>query len=113
MLGTNAFRIAVSVPLVLEYEEALVAHRRATRMSPRDVETVVDYVCSIAEQQVIFFLWRPLLRDSSDDMVLELAVAAGCDAIVTYNRRHFVGAERFDVSVVDPGTFLTRIGGQR
>lgn len=113
MLGTNVFRIEVSVPLVLEYEEALVAHRRATRMPSRAIETVVDYICSIADRQLIFFLWRPLLRDPSDDMVLELAVAAGCDAIVTYNKRHFAGAERFDVSTIDPGAFLAKIGGQR
>jgi len=31
-------------------------------------------------------LWRPTLRDPDDDMVLELAVAAGCAAVVTYDR---------------------------
>jgi hypothetical protein len=32
----------------------------------------------------IFFLWRPFLRDPRDDMVLELAVEAECDAILTF-----------------------------
>ena len=39
--------------------------------------------------QKIFFLWRPFLPDPTDDHVLEVAVAAGCDAIVTYNKRDF------------------------
>jgi hypothetical protein len=30
-----------------------------------------------------FFLWRPCLPDSSDALVLEVAVAGGCDAIIT------------------------------
>jgi hypothetical protein len=46
-----------------------------------------------------------------DDMVLELAVKAGCDAIVTYNQRDFAGVEEtFQVRVVTPGEFLKDIG---
>jgi predicted nucleic acid-binding protein len=51
-------------------------------------------------------LWRPALSDPSDEFVLELAVAAGCQAIVTHNIKHFRGAERFGIPVVTPGEFL-------
>ena len=30
----------------------------------------------------MFFLWRPFLSDPSDDLVLEVAVAGSCDAII-------------------------------
>jgi predicted nucleic acid-binding protein len=51
------------------------------------------------------------LRDPQDDMVLELAVKAGCDAIVTYNQRDFAGVEEtFQVRVVTPSEFLKDIG---
>jgi predicted nucleic acid-binding protein len=56
-------------------------------------------LCSIAVRHEIFFLWRPVLRDPRDDMVLELAVAAGCESIVSYNRRDFKAAERFGIQV--------------
>jgi predicted nucleic acid-binding protein len=36
------------------------------------------------------FLWRPVLSDADDDMVLETAVNGQAKAIVTFNRRHFV-----------------------
>jgi hypothetical protein len=37
----------------------------------------------------MFFLWRPLLRDRADDMVLETAVNGSADTIVTFNTRDF------------------------
>ena len=61
-------------------------------------------------EQQIFFLWRPLLPDPKDDLLLELAVAGGCEAIVTHNIRDFAGAEVFGVGVLAPAAFLRRIG---
>jgi len=46
---------------------------------------VLDFHCAVAIRHQIFFLWRPYLPDPSDDMILDLAVAARCDYIVTYN----------------------------
>ena len=60
----------------------------------------------------MFFLWRPTLRDADDDVVLELAVAAGCNHIVTHNLRDFAGVERFGVRAVSPGAFVREIGDE-
>jgi hypothetical protein len=43
-------------------------------------------------------------------MVLELAVAAGGAAIVTFNVADFRGAERFGVRVIGPRELLVEIG---
>jgi hypothetical protein len=51
-----------------------------------------------------------LLRDAKDDLVLELAVAANCEGIVTFNATDFAGVERFGLWVMRPGEFLVRIG---
>ena len=59
----------------------------------------------------VFYLWRPVLKDPKDDMVLEVAVAAGCSHIVTFNTRDFAGADRFGIKIVTPQTFLAKIGG--
>ena len=64
----------------------------------------------VATRHQIFFLWRPYLPDPSDDMLLELAVAARCDFIVTYNIRDFVSVERFALRAIEPGAFLRHIG---
>ncbi|CBN57889.1 PilT protein domain protein (fragment) [Kamptonema sp. PCC 6506] len=43
-------------------------------------------------------------------MVLELAVKARCDSIVTYNNRDFVEIDRFGLKTVKPIEFLQSIG---
>ena len=108
-IGKGRFEIALSVPLVLEYEDALL-RPEVTNLGQADVDAVLDYFCKVAHLQQIFFLWRPLLPDPKDDMLLEPAVAARCRAIVTYNVRDFVGAEKFGVSVLEPGPFLSGVG---
>src|SRR6266508_4658082 len=108
-VGTGAFDIALSVPLVLEYEEALLAQHLA-RIRESDVAAALDYFCTVGHRQEIFFLWRPALRDPNDDMVLELAVAAECAAVVTYNVRDFRGADRFGVELWTPIELLKRTG---
>ena len=104
------FKINLSVPLVLEYEDAAKRQSRALGLTHQDIDDVLDYLCSVASLREIFFLWRPFLRDPKDDMVLELAVEAGCDRIVTYNQRDFAGAEQFNLRVVTPKDFLQEIG---
>jgi len=69
---------------------------------------VIDYLCSIARKQEVFFLWRPLLRDPNDDMVAELAVSAGA-AIVTHNLSDFAGVERLGVALFAPSEFLLHL----
>jgi predicted nucleic acid-binding protein len=112
-VGTGACELAVSVPLVLEYEDAMMRHVAASLLSDADVRELLDYVCGVAVHQEVFFLWRPFLRDASDDMIVELAVAAGCEVIVTHNVRDFRGAERFGLRIVTPAAFLQELRGEK
>lgn len=108
-VGTGKFSICVSVPLVLEYEVAGKRSARAAGLKHKDIAVVVDYLCSVAELREIHYLWRPVLRDASDDMVLELAVESHADSIVTFNTRDFIGCENFGVAVMTPQTFLSEL----
>ena len=58
----------------------------------------------------IYFLWRPNLRDESDNHLVELAVAGNAQAIVTRNKRDLKGAElKFDdLAVLTPAECLRR-----
>ena len=108
-LPNDKFSIFISVPLVLEYEDALM-RLESSAITEQDIRNFVDFLCEIGHHQEIFFLWRPFLPDPSDDHVLEVAVAAGCDAIVTYNKRDFKGIERFGLRILDPRELLSEIG---
>jgi putative PIN family toxin of toxin-antitoxin system len=103
------YELHVSVPLVFEYEAVLQRQAPALGVPQQVVEDVLDFVCAVAHRREVFFLWRPALRDAGDDMVLELAVAAGADYVVTFNARDFAGAERFGVRVIGPRELLRQL----
>ena len=107
LVGSGRFEVSVSVGLVLEYEDALT---RMALVDRDDRDDVLDYVCAVANKPKVYYLWRPMLRDPNDDLVLEVAVAGGCEAIVTFNKRDFGGAARFGIRVLSPHEFLVEIG---
>lgn len=110
LIGGSKFQIGISVPLVLEYEDAAKRLIGAIPLSEREIDDILDYLCQVAVRRRIFYLWRPLLKDPKDDMVLELAVTAGCSVIVTYNKRDFAGAEAFGIQLLTPKELLVQIG---
>jgi predicted nucleic acid-binding protein len=75
-----------------------------------EIGDILDYLCAVSVCQTVFYLWRPFLPDSKDDMVLELAVASGARFLVTHNTRHFGGAERFGIKVATPAELLEKLG---
>lgn len=111
-VGTGMFETAVSVPVVLEYEEVLRREAGSLGMSSRDVGDLIDFICSASRHQTIFYLWRPQLADPDDDALLELAANAHCQWIVTHNIRDFQGSERFGVRAIRPGAFLKLLRGE-
>ena len=109
MVGTGAFEHCLSVGLLFEYESALKRPGMVAKINPRQMDAILDYLCSSAHRQGIYYLWRPALRDPSDDLVLEVAVAGECQSIVTYNVRGFVGVGRFRIRVQTPAEFLAEL----
>lgn len=110
LIGDPRWRINLSVPLLLEYEDVLKRPDVGHLLSPEQVDDVLDFLCASASLRDIFYLWRPMLSDPKDDFVLELAVESGCDYIVTFNLRDFAGAEKFSVIAIKPQEFLRELG---
>jgi len=108
-IGSSDFDLSVSVPLVLEYEAVAKRQARELGLSFQDIDDVIDYLCSVAQHRQIFYLWRPVLPDPRDDLVLELAVEAGAECIVTHNVRDFAPAIQFGVQPIRPRDFLRRL----
>jgi len=112
-VGRGRFDIELSVPLVLEYEEATKRIARQIGLTHGDIDSVLDYLCRVGRHRAIHFLWRPVLRDPEDDMILELAVESEADCIVTFNVRDFEGADKFGLDVIRPHELLDLIGERK
>ena len=110
LVGDRRWRINLSVPLVLEYEQTLRRVCTGGDLTGSDIDSVIHFLCAYANLRPIFFLWRPFLPDPKDDFILELAVESRADFLVTFNTRDFVGADRFGVRVISPREFLAIIG---
>ena len=109
---SREFRLLLSVPLVLEYEAVLrrEEHRKVHGLSVPEVDEVINSLISVADSVQIRFLWRPLLSDPTDDVVLETAVNGRADLLVTFNQDDFAAAAKgFAVKIVRPSEALRRL----
>ena len=106
LVGTSKFEIHDSVALILEYEDVIQRQRAELGLSQDEVSTFIDALCSMAHHHKIYFLWRPFLTDVNDELVLELAVSANCEYILTHNISDFRGSEKFGIRAITPKEFL-------
>lgn len=96
----------VSVPLMLEYEAVLKRPEQldVIGVTSDDIDIVLNAVAAVIEPVRLRFLWRPTLKDPSDEMVLETAVNGQADRLITFNLRHLGQAARdFGIRVDLPG----------
>lgn len=104
--------LVANVPLVVEYEAtcSLPKHWLPADLNERQVQQYLDGLAALVEPVETHFLWRPRLRDPSDEMVLEAAVNGRADAIVTFNSRDY-GAIPIDfgIDVLKPYEALMRL----
>ena len=106
LVGTSKFEIHDSVALILEYEDVIQRQRTELGLSQDEVSIFIDSLCSMAHHHKIYFLWRPSLPDVNDELVLELAVSANCEYILTHNIKDFKGTEKFGIKAITPKEFL-------
>jgi putative PIN family toxin of toxin-antitoxin system len=113
MIDNDKFQIAISVPLLIEYEDVLKRKSRNISLTHDEIDDILDYICAVADKREIYYLWRPFLKDPKDDMVLELAVESQSHYIITYNLRDFKRIEQFNVRAISPKDFLEMIGEKK
>ena len=110
LIDSGKFKINISVPLLFEYEDVAKRDLSASNLREAEIDDILDYLCAVSNKHEIFFLWRPYLNDPKDDFILELAVEAQCDYIITYNTKDFKGIESFGIKTLTPKEFLQLIG---
>lgn len=102
---TKEATLLLSVPLALQYEAVLTRpqHLAAGGASLEEVGRLLDALFAICSPVEISFLWRPMLHDADDEMVLEVAANGRADRLLTFNERDFAGAGRLGIVVERPG----------
>ncbi len=106
---SGSVSVGVTVALALEYEAVCLRdeHIEAAGLTLSEVQNFVSVVIAMARPIAVHYRWRPQLRDPADEMVLEAAVNAGANALLTFNIRHFSSASTaFKLRVCKPGEFL-------
>ena len=88
--------------LLAEYEYA------AASSGVPDWQDFLDASAAVGRWVNIYDLWRPNLRDETDNHLVELGVAGGATAIVTHNVRDLRSGELLfpAVRVLTPAAFL-------
>ena len=102
---TREATLLLSVPLALQYEAVLTRpeHLAAAGATVEQVTALLDTLFAVCRPVEISFLWRPILRDADDEMVLEVAVNGRVDRLLTFNERDFAGAGGLGIVVERPG----------
>ena len=110
LVDDGKLRPVLSVSLLFEYENILARNSAVLNLTQKQIEIVLDNLCALSDFQKIYYLWRPFLRDPKDDHVLELAVAASVQTIITHNLKDFAGVEKiFGIQIIPPGKYLEMI----
>jgi len=110
LIDKDVYELNLSVPLALEYEAVAKRMIDEIALSETEIDDILDFVISNSNHWQIHYLWRPRLKDPGDDMVLELAVTASCNYIITYNVKDFKGIEKFGIKAITPKEFLELVG---
>ena len=106
LLDSAKFEINLSVPLIIEYEDVLLRKIETLNFSQVQIRQFLDYLCMVGNWHEVYFLWRPVLKDPEDDMLLELAVRANCKYIITYNKADFKSVDKFNIELATAKEFL-------
>jgi putative PIN family toxin of toxin-antitoxin system len=112
-LRLGQIEAVASIPMLLEYEAVLMRpeQRQAAGMTVQEVNVFLDGLAALLTPVVPYFLWRPMLRDPDDEMVLDAAVSSRAKAIVTFNVQDFLPeARQFNLDVLTPAEVLRRLG---
>ena len=112
MAYARSFVFLATPALFLEYEEVLgrEEHRDLHGMSQERMSEFLIGLAAIIEPVRIYYQWRPQMRDTDDEMVLESALNGGADIIATHNVKDFLTpASKFDVRILTPASLVLEL----
>jgi predicted nucleic acid-binding protein len=99
----------ISNHLVYEYEEVLKRDATALSLSLEDIDQILNAICARSQEFPLSHDWQPILDDSDDEPLVQLARESGAQVIITHNTRHLQPAVNLGIQVLKPGEFLSTL----
>ncbi len=101
--------IALSTPVVLEYDEVLNRKEilKQLKISGSQIEDVLDLLVLLADKHSIYYCLRPNLLDENDNLFVECAFTSNSHYLITSNIKDFKRGElkSYPFKVITPGDF--------
>ena len=108
--------VLMDFKLGLEYREVAVRpeHVDASALNRGEISELIEALEAFSEPVEVLIKNRPLTSDPDDDMVMDLAINGGAEALVTGNTKHFASAgKRFGIPVLSPTELLEQIRSRK
>ena len=103
---------AASQALLLEYADVLTRRENLENFwaDANEVKATLGAISRRFTPVFIDFSYRPLLRDPDGEMVLECAINAIAESIITFNKRDFLpAATQFGIDILSPNEFIQKL----
>ena len=100
----------VSVSSILELQEVVFRPKNRAKyqyFTDDELNLLIDSFILISNKIKLNYLWRPFLKDTKDDKILETAFNANAQYIVTFNIKDFENVEKyFGIKIIKPNQLL-------
>ena len=89
------YKPLISNALFSEYEDVSGKKRifDVCPLNTQEIRDLINSLYSVCQWVSVYFLWRPNLKDESDNFLIELALAGNANFIISHNVNDFHGAE--------------------
>lgn len=97
--------------LYSEYEDVLSREEiiKQSKLTADEIDELLNAFMNASIWVDSYYLWRPNLKDESDNHLIELAVASNSNYIITHNKKDFENSElQFDIEIVTAYEFLQK-----
>ncbi|MBD2151786.1 putative toxin-antitoxin system toxin component, PIN family [Pseudanabaena sp. FACHB-1277] len=92
--------------LFLEYESVVFREEIRTKciLTETEILTLLESLMHVSLWIDVYYLWRPNLRDESDNHLIELAIAGNAQIIATKNVNDFLNSDLIfpNLSILKP-----------
>lgn len=91
LLYHRKINIALSFPVICEYEDVLKRNKNLERLklTEKDINDFLAFISYVAYPFDPSFLLKPNLRDENDNIFVELAFVSNANYLITNNTRDF------------------------